>query len=91
MNVKLKLVAGINVSNTFQTLKSISNTDVLIISINSKEYMNIEIHSEIRKRVQILTKLLDINENQIEVPQMNYDNNNTNVIFRFSKNMQRYV
>ena len=66
------VIAGINVSNTFKLLKSISNNDVLVMSINSKEIMNIEIHNEIKKScTKFSLKLLDINENQIEVPEMN--------------------
>ena len=67
-----EIIAGINVSNTFKLLKSISNTDVLILSINCREYMHIEIHSETKKTcTKFDLKLLDINENQIEVPSMN--------------------
>ena len=67
-----EIIAGINVSNTFKLLKSISNSDVLKISIDCREFMNIEIHSEAKKScTKFALKLLDINENQIEVPQMN--------------------
>ena len=66
------IIAGINVSNTFKLLKSITNNDVLVININSKEYMNIEINSEAKKTsTKFALKLLDINENQIEVPNVN--------------------
>ena len=66
-----EIVAGINVSNTFKLLKSISNSDVLVININSKEFMDIEIFSEVKKTsTKFALKLLDINENQIEVPDM---------------------
>jgi len=66
------IVAGINVSNTFKLLKSITNNDVLMISIDCREFMNIEIHSETKKTsTKFALKLLDINENQIEVPEMN--------------------
>ena len=67
-----EIVAGINVSNTFKLLKSITNNDVLMISIDCREFMNIEIHSETKKTsTKFALKLLDINENQIEVPDMN--------------------
>ena len=71
-NCESEIIAGVNVSNTFKLLKSISNNDVLTISINSKEFMDIEIFSEIKKTsTKFLLKLLDINENQIEVPSIN--------------------
>ena len=64
-----EVIAGINMSNTFKLLKTITNSDVLQIEINSKEYMNIEIISESKKtNTQFQLKLLDINESRIEVP-----------------------
>lgn len=68
---KEPIVAGINIANTFKLLKSISNSDVLTISINSKEYMDLEILSEAKKqKSKFQLKLLDIDENQIEVPEL---------------------
>ena len=62
---------GVNVTNMYKLLKTITSNDVLIISINCKEFMNIEIHSEQKKTcTKFALKLLDINENQIEVPEM---------------------
>jgi len=64
-----EVIAGINISNTFKLLKSITNNDVLKITVDSKEFMNIEIVSEAKKTsTSFDLKLLDINESQIEVP-----------------------
>ena len=64
-----EIIAGINISNTFKLLKTITNNDVLTIEINSKEYMDIEITSEAKKTsTKFQLKLLDINESRIEVP-----------------------
>jgi len=64
-----EILAGINISNTFKLLKTITNNDVLTMSVNSKEYMNITIKSEAKKTTtDFQLKLLDINENRIEVP-----------------------
>jgi proliferating cell nuclear antigen len=64
-----EIIAGINISNTFKLLKTITNNDVLKISIETKEYMNIEIISEAKKtNSKFQLKLLDINESRIEVP-----------------------
>jgi proliferating cell nuclear antigen len=66
-----EIIAGINISNTFKLLKTITNNDVLKIEINSKEYMNIEITSESKKSSSTFQlKLLDINESRIEVPEV---------------------
>lgn len=64
-----EIIAGINISNTFKLLKTITNNDVLTIEINSKEFMDIEITSESKKTsTKFQLKLLDINESRIEVP-----------------------
>lgn len=64
-----EVIAGINISNTFKLLKTITNNDVLKIEINSKECMDIEIISETKKtNSKFQLKLLDINESRIEVP-----------------------
>ena len=64
-----EIIAGINISNTFKLLKTITNNDVLQIEINSKEHMNIEISSEAKRtNTKFQLKLLDINESRIEVP-----------------------
>lgn len=63
------VIAGINISNTFKLLKSITNNDVLTMSITSKEYMDIEVLSESKKqKSKFQLKLLDIDENEIEAP-----------------------
>lgn len=65
------IIAGVNIGNTFKLLKSITNNDVLTISITSKEFMDIEVLSEAKKqRSNYQLKLLDIDENQIEVPDL---------------------
>ena len=64
-----EIIAGINISNTFKLLKTITNNDILKFEINSKECMDIEIVSELKKSsTKFQLKLLDINESRIEVP-----------------------
>jgi len=66
-----EIIAGINISNTFKLLKTITNNDVLQIEITSKEYMDITITSESKKTSsKFQLKLLDINESRIEVPEV---------------------
>src|SRR6056300_1744275 len=61
-----EVIAGINISNTFKLLKSITNNDVLKITVDSKEFMNIEIVSEAKKtNTSFDLKLLDINDSQM--------------------------
>jgi proliferating cell nuclear antigen len=66
---KEPVVAGINVTNTFKLLKTISNNDILIFEITNKENMNIKIENSNKKTsTSFQLKLLDINEDFIEVP-----------------------
>jgi proliferating cell nuclear antigen len=83
-----EIIAGINISNTFKLLKTITNNDVLKIEINSKEYMDMEITSESKKTsTKFQLKLLDINESRIEVPDVTMT---SNTILQ-SADFQRYM
>jgi len=63
------MVAGINVTNMFKLLKFISNNDTLTVEINSREYLDIRIENTVKRSdTRFKLKLLDINEDQIEVP-----------------------
>ena len=63
------MVAGINVTNMFKLLKFISNNDTLTIEIKTREYLDIRIENSTKKSdTRFQLKLLDINEDQIEVP-----------------------
>jgi len=69
--IQEEIIAGINISNTFKLLKTITNNDVLKLEIKSKEFMDIEILSENKKtNTKFQLKLLDINESRIEVPEI---------------------
>jgi proliferating cell nuclear antigen len=63
------IVAGVNVTNMFKLLKFISNNDTLTVEINSREYLDIRIENAVKRSdTRFQLKLLDINEDQIEVP-----------------------
>ena len=63
------MVAGINVTNMFRLLKFISNNDTLTFEIKSRECLDIRIENVTKKSdTRFQLKLLDINEDQIEVP-----------------------
>ena len=63
------LIAGVNVTNMFKLLKFISNNDTLTVEINSREYLDIRIENATKRSdTRFQLKLLDINEDQIEVP-----------------------
>jgi len=64
-----EIIAGVNIANTFKLLKTITNNDTITMSISNKEYIDIAIQNELKKSVtKFQLKLLDINEDQIELP-----------------------
>lgn len=65
------IIAGINIANTFKLLKTITNNDTITMSIDNKEYIDIIIQNENKKTItKFQLKLLDINEDQIELPEI---------------------
>ena len=65
------VIAGVNIANTFKLLKTITNNDTITLCISNKEYMEILINNDSKKSVtKFQLKLLDINEEQIELPEI---------------------
>jgi proliferating cell nuclear antigen len=64
-----ELVLGINVTNTFKLLKSISNTDILSIT-NNDENLIITVSNDGKKSTSKFSiRLLDLNEDILEIPE----------------------
>ena len=64
-----QILAGINIANTFKLFKTISNNDTLEISITDRDLMNIHIKNVDKKTdTRFQLKLLDINDDQIVLP-----------------------
>ncbi len=62
-------ILGINVSNTFKLLKSISNSDILTIT-NTDENLVITVSNESKKSTSKFNiRLLDLNEDLLEIPE----------------------
>ena len=62
------VILGINVSNTFKLLKSISNSDILTIT-NTDENLVITVSNESKKSTSKFSiRLLDLNEDLLEIP-----------------------
>ncbi len=67
-----KIVAGVNITNTFKLLKSISNNDVLTMEITDRDSLHIHIENPDKKtNTKFRLKLLEIDEDIIQVPQIN--------------------
>jgi proliferating cell nuclear antigen len=61
--------AGINITNMFKLLKTISNNDILTMEIKSAEYIDILIENPQKNtNTSFKLKLLDIDEDRIQVP-----------------------
>ncbi len=74
------VVLGINVSNTFKLLKSISNCDILTIT-NTDESLVITVSNETKKSTSKFSiRLLDLNEDLLEIPEGNAENQHETVI-----------
>ena len=65
------IVAGVNISNMFKLLKTISNSDTLTLEINNRDIMKILIENPSKKSsTSFELKLLDIDEDHIQVPEI---------------------
>jgi len=68
------VVAGVNISNMFKLLKTISTTDTLTLEITNRDIMKIKIENPAKKtNTKFELKLLDIDEDHIQVPQIPLD------------------
>ena len=69
-----EISAGFNITNTYKLLKIISNNDILTGEIENNEFfkMNIENKSK-NSKTQFSLKLLDIDEDQIQKPDIKMD------------------
>jgi len=66
--------AGMNMANTYKLLKSITNNDTLEMKIDGSEYIELVIRNQSKKSSSRFTlKLLDINEDILELPELDTD------------------
>lgn len=69
-----RTVAGINISNTYKILKSISNTDTMAMDLVDGEVLKITVHNGAKKTTTTHElKLLDINDEGLDVPDIELD------------------
>lgn len=65
------IIAGLNMANVYKLLKSITSQDTLSISITGRDYMDMIIENNEKKScTNFRLKLLDINEDILELPQI---------------------
>ena len=64
-----EIVAGMNMANVHKLLKSIGGQDTLTVNITGRDYMDMKIeNTEKKSSTNFKLKLLDINEDQLEFP-----------------------
>jgi proliferating cell nuclear antigen len=65
------IVAGINIANMFKLLKTISTSDTLTLEITNRDLLDILIENSVKKTsTKFNLKLLDIDEDHIQVPEI---------------------
>ena len=66
--------AGLNISNTYKLLKSVTNTDTLSMEIVDNYILNIRIENVLKRSfTSFQFKLLDINDDMLSVPEIDMD------------------
>ena len=69
---EVPVAAGMNMTNMYRLLKSITGTDTLTIDVTSRDFMDIFIENPIKKSsTKFRLKLLDINEDILGLPDVN--------------------
>jgi proliferating cell nuclear antigen len=69
-----EIIAGVNLSNMYKLLKSVTNNDSLRMKIQDNDILEIEIENTVKHSVtQFRLKLLDINEDDLIVPDIDMD------------------
>jgi proliferating cell nuclear antigen len=69
-----EFIAGLNMSNTHKLLKSITNNDTLTLRIEGRDILEIKIENTVKNsNTSFRLKLLDINEDILDVPEIEMD------------------
>ena len=69
-----EMIAGLNMTNTHKLLKSVTNNDSLIMRMQGRDVLEIEIENTVKHSTTTFKlKLLDINEDDLNVPEIDMD------------------
>jgi proliferating cell nuclear antigen len=69
-----EIIAGLNISNTYKLLKSVTNNDSLTFRIEDRDVLEIKIENTVKNSsTSFHLKLLDINEDILDVPNIQMD------------------
>jgi proliferating cell nuclear antigen len=68
------IIAGLNMANVYKLLKSVTSQDTLTITIEGRDYMDMVIENPVKKTsTNFRLKLLDINEDALDLPDIQMD------------------
>jgi len=68
------IIAGLNMLNVYKLLKSVTGQDTLTMSITGRDYMDLTIENPVKKSfTNFKLKLLDINEDILDLPDIQMD------------------
>jgi proliferating cell nuclear antigen len=68
------IIAGLNMLNVYKLLKSVTSQDTLTMSITGRDYMDLTIENPVKKSfTNFKLKLLDINEDILDLPDIQMD------------------
>jgi proliferating cell nuclear antigen len=68
------IIAGLNMSNVYKLLKSVTSQDTLTMTIEGRDFMDMVIENPVKKTyTKFRLKLLDINEDALDVPDIEMD------------------
>jgi proliferating cell nuclear antigen len=66
-----EIIAGLNMANTYKLLKSVTSNDSLTLRINDRDVLEIDIENTVKhSKTSFKLKLMDINEDILEVPEI---------------------
>ena len=69
-----EMIAGLNMTNTYKLLKSVSNNDSLSMKMEGRDNIDISIENTVKhSKTSFRLKLLDINEDMLDVPEMDLE------------------
>jgi len=68
------IIAGLNMSNVYKLLKSVTSQDTLTMTIEGRDFMDMVIENPVKKTFTTFRlKLLDINEDALDLPDIQMD------------------
>jgi len=72
-----RLVAGVNMTNIYKMIKMVNNSETLVMYMEQDDHVHLIIAFENKEKVkysEIMLKLLEVDDKEIQIPNMEFDN-----------------